>query len=305
MMVWKLFRILVPYALALAILTVIGLLFARTVGTWMMDRAEAETTATPPGRILTIGDVGVHLLERGAGAPIVLLHDVPGWSGDWPEALLARLEAEHRTIAIDLLGFGFSTRPEEIDMRTWGAQVAAVLGTLGVAPALVVGHGMGAAAALAAAEVDPPAVGRLVLVAPAVPVEDDARSWRSYLPLVPGAGEIMAGWSHALLVPAGAPAAVAAGPWWDVPGTRRTTLAALRDGLPPDALARAMKSARVPALVLHGTRDDVVPWTAARRWVPSIAGVLVKVVDGAGHWLPAERPEEVAGEILRFMEDGR
>jgi pimeloyl-ACP methyl ester carboxylesterase len=115
----------------------------------------------------------------------------------------------------------------------------------------------------------------------------------------------MAGWSEALLVPAGAPAGVATGPWWDLPGTRRCTLAALRDGIPPPALTRAIKYAEAPALVLHGTADDVVPWAAARRWVPSIAGVLVKVVDGAGHWLAAERPGEVADEILAFMEEER
>lgn len=305
MLTWKLFRYALVIALALAVAAVIGLTLARTAGTWLMDRAEPGTDATPPGRIVDVGGTGVHVMERGAGDPIVLLHGVPGWSGDWPERLLGRLAERRRVIAIDLVGFGFSARPVNVGMDAWGAQVAAVLAALGETGVTVVGHDMGAIAALAAATSEGDAVARIVLVSPAVPVEDDAQTWRAFLPLVPGAGELVAGWSAALLVPRSAPAGLASGPWWEVPGTRRCTLAALRDGAPPDTLTRAVKDVRVPTLVLHGTADDVVPWTVARRWVPSIGGVLVRLVDGGGHWLPTERPDEIADAILGFLEEER
>lgn len=302
MILWKLLRRLLPWALGLAVATVILLLFARTVGVWMMDRAEPGTSATPPGRIVIAGGAPVHVVERGDGPVVVLLHDVPGWSGDWPERFVAALAEDRRVVAMDLAGSGFSSRPVAIGMNAWGAEALAIVKELGARDVTLVGHGFGATAALAAAVADPETVGRIVLLAPAVPVDRDAQAWRSFLPLVPGAGELMAGLSPALLYPASAPAALEAGPWWDVPGTRRCALTALRDAVRPGPLRRTMKAVRVPATVMHGTRDDVIPWDIAKRWVPSIAGVLVRLVD-AGHWLASERPDVVLDEILHPTEE--
>lgn len=305
MLVWSFLRRLVVWALALAIASVVLLALARGVGVWMMARAEPGTQAVPPGEVVTIGNATLHFTDRGAGPAIVLLHGVPGWSGDWPEALAAHLAQRHRVVAPDLLGFGFSPRPVDVGMTAWGTEVLRLLEDLGVRGATIVGFDAGAAAALAAADADPEIAARLVLIAPAVPMPGDEKSWRSFLLEVPGAGEVMAGWSASLLRPADMPPSLAAGPWWSLPGTRRCALTALRDGVPPDPLAAAMHRIRVPTLVLHGTADGVVPWPVARRWVPSIPGVLVRLVDGGGHWLPAERPDEVAGAILHFMEDQR
>jgi len=302
MVLWKLIRPLVPIAMGLAIVAVIALTLGRTVGTWMMDRHEHDTAATGPGRMLDVDDVLVHVQERGAGPAVVLVHDAPGWSGDWPDEIVAPLAVGHRVIAIDLLGAGYSARPATVGITVWADQIVRVSKSLDAAPATIVGHGIGAIASLAAAAEDPSVARRLVLVAPTVPIPDDDRSWRSFLPLVPGAGELMAGWSVDLLRAPSMPPQIGVGSWLGIPGTRRCLLAALRDASLPSRPGRAMERVHVPTVVLHGIADDVAPWSAVRRWIPSIHGVVVRPVSDAGHWLPTERPDLVLETIIDTKE---
>lgn len=63
-----------------------------------------------------------------------------------------------------------------------------------------------------------------------------------------------------------------------------------------------MERVRVPTVVLHGIADDVAPWSAVRRWIPSIHGVVVRPVSDAGHWLPTERPDLVLETIIDTKE---
>jgi pimeloyl-ACP methyl ester carboxylesterase len=49
-----------------------------------------------------------------------------------------------------------------------------------------------------------------------------------------------------------------------------------------DSLGRAA-SIRVPTLVVHGTRDEVVPFVLGQQLAAAIAGAELFAVEGAGH----------------------
>ncbi len=104
---------------------------------------------------------------RGAGEPIVLLHGAFTSSHIWRD-LTSRLPKGHRVLVIDLLGHGRSDRPATADfgVRAHAARVTGVLDELGVEPACVVGHGLGAAIACAVAADAPHRVTRLLLCNP-------------------------------------------------------------------------------------------------------------------------------------------
>ncbi|WP_217368217.1 alpha/beta fold hydrolase [Kitasatospora sp. MMS16-BH015] len=51
-----------------------------------------------------------HYLDEGRGAPVLLLHGNPSWSYLW-RRLVADLRADHRCIAPDHIGMGWSDRP--------------------------------------------------------------------------------------------------------------------------------------------------------------------------------------------------
>ena len=76
------------------------------------DRTESATVTVPGGRILDLPGGEMQVVEGGrrGGSPIVLIHCF-SCAIDWWDAMRPRLEAEHRVIAVDLLGHGGSEKP--------------------------------------------------------------------------------------------------------------------------------------------------------------------------------------------------
>lgn len=57
---------------------------------------------------------------------------------------------------------------------------------------------------------------------------------------------------------------------------------------------------RCPVLVLRGGQSDTFFPDAARRLNALISDCHIRTVDGAGHFIPMEKPEACAAEIIRF-----
>lgn len=104
---------------------------------------------------------------RGAGAPIVLVHGAFTSSHLWRE-VVPRLPAGHRVLVLDLLGHGRSDLPADADYDLAGhaTRLQALLDVLGVEPACVVGHGLGAAIGVELARRAPERVRHLLLANP-------------------------------------------------------------------------------------------------------------------------------------------
>ena len=59
----------------------------------------------------------------------------------------------------------------------------------------------------------------------------------------------------------------------------------------------------VPSLFVAGTADPVLTFTRADRAAEVISGPYRQVmIDGAGHWLQQERPDEVNATLLEFLD---
>lgn len=103
----------------------------------------------------------------GAAPPRVYLHGLGASSAPYytPAATHPAL-AGHRSLLVDLLGFGISDRPDGFDYSLGGHAdaLAAALTQAGVDGADVVAHSMGGAVAIVLAERHPHLVERLVLV---------------------------------------------------------------------------------------------------------------------------------------------
>jgi len=101
---------------------------------------------------------------RGAGPTYVLLHQVP-----WFHVYYTRAQAElaargHRSIAIDLPGYGLSARPTAApQIADYADAMAAVLRDRGIRRAIVVGHHTGATVGADLALRHPRAVGCLIM----------------------------------------------------------------------------------------------------------------------------------------------
>lgn len=104
--------------------------------------------------------------DDGSGAPLLLVH---GWGADSHQWVhhLPELTTEHRVIAPDLRGHGYSTAPPSGNTPAAMAEdLAALLDRLGVAECVAVGHSMGAVVASHLAVEHPRLVRALVAVDP-------------------------------------------------------------------------------------------------------------------------------------------
>jgi pimeloyl-ACP methyl ester carboxylesterase len=99
---------------------------AAVTALWVQHRArKAERENPPAGRFVEVDGVRLHYIEKGKGAPVVLLHGNTVFLQDFiGSGLFDRLAEHHRVIAFDRPGFGYSERPRD---RLWTAQAQAVL----------------------------------------------------------------------------------------------------------------------------------------------------------------------------------
>ncbi len=68
------------------------------------------------------------------------------------------------------------------------------------------------------------------------------------------------------------------------PGVARQMLAIIASG----NRTKALRGLAVPTLVLHGTRDPLIPVDAGSETARAIPGARLMLIDGMGHWMPRE-----------------
>jgi len=60
-------------------------------------------------------DVALHVVERGEGKPVLLLHGFPELAYSWRHQIDALADAGYRVLAPDMRGFGRSEAPPEVE----------------------------------------------------------------------------------------------------------------------------------------------------------------------------------------------
>src|SRR5271157_1990920 len=107
----------------------------------------------------------IHHVVTGQGRPpVVLVHGFGCAHADW-DAQVAHLSPRHQTVAVDLRGHGASPGAAAgCSIERYGADVAEVMRTLALPPAVLVGHSMGGRVVIEAALQAPTHTAGLILV---------------------------------------------------------------------------------------------------------------------------------------------
>jgi pimeloyl-ACP methyl ester carboxylesterase len=125
----------------------------------------------------TLDDHLMHYEVLGRGQPIIFIH---GWLGSWRYwwPTMQGLSSQHRSFALDLWGFGDSTKAtEHYSLTGYVQQIEKFIDKLGIAqPVTLVGHGLGGIVALSYAEKYPDLVKKLVLIS--IPVRSETMDGR-------------------------------------------------------------------------------------------------------------------------------
>jgi pimeloyl-ACP methyl ester carboxylesterase len=287
---------------------------------YLIRRPSAETVRVevrePDGSTVAlaadVAPTGRH--EAAEGQAIVLLHAIGLARVSW-EWVLPRVAEFGRAWAFDLLGFGESDKPPDADYRVSAQadRIVAALDSLGVREAVWVGNSMGAAIALAAAVRHPERVSALALLAPAT-YRDMLPLWAGLTTRVPGAP--LAVRFGALPLTTGAllytfvdprrldPRHVAtyARYLWSPGGAvalRAATQALYSSDL--DRLTPRYPEVRCPTLILHGTRDRILPKAAALWLARDLPNARLQWLEGLGHFPQEEAPDRIGDLLTAFL----
>ncbi len=275
------------------------------------------------GEYIRVGDRRLHVVDRGAGDPVVLLHGFGGWVWTF-RGVVDSLARDRRVVAVDLLGFGLSDKPADGDysLTAEAALVFAVLDSLGITRADVVGHsyGGGVAAAMGLAA---PARVRSVTLANSLTLKYGRfavadgflrRILRSPVLRVPAL------WFAAprdadfvqIIRDGGYAHPNRAGPEvfegflypYHLPGARRALPAlAITAGAGHHSPAVFPQKLTMPVFVLWGREDPWFTWGRGYQLAARIPGCSFAVVPEAGHMVFDEDPRACV-RLLRGFLDG-
>ncbi len=108
------------------------------------------TVVTSTSQHVNIGDTRLHIVERGSGYPIIILHGGPGLDHHMFGDYLNPLTDEFRLILVDQRAQGLSDGcPEETwSLKQMARDVASLANSMGLAKYAVLGHSYGAFVAL-------------------------------------------------------------------------------------------------------------------------------------------------------------
>jgi len=233
---------------------------------------------------------------------VVFLHGAGLDHSVW--ALIARAFAHHGSsvLAPDLPGHGRSAGTPLPSIAALADWTAALIEAAGLRSARLIGHSMGSLIALEAAARHPQNVTGLGLIAAAVTVPVSAELLGAAKADDHAAIDMVALWGSGYRATLGG--CEAPGLWMlggaerlferARPGVLFADLAACNAY--QDGLAAAAKVAVLTVLVL-GSRDLMTPPKGGKALAAAIPGARLTVLDGAGHMLMSERPNEVLAAL--------
>jgi non-heme chloroperoxidase len=270
-----------------------------------------NTVTTHDGTIL-------YFTDWGHGTPVVFSH---GWplSGDaWEDQMLFLAEHGYRVIAHDRRGHGRSSKAwHGNDMNTYADDLAALLDTLDITGATLVGHSTGGGEV--ARYIGRHGTGRVakaVLVGAVTPQMGLSAANPDGVPM-PVFDDIResvkanrAQYFLDLSTPfygfnrPGAKASEGLRQSFLIQGLQcsiKSAYACIKQFSESD-FSEDLKKMNVPTLVIHGDDDQIVPLaTTARRAVEMLPQGYLSVYEGAPHALPFTHKDKLNAELLAFL----
>ena len=271
-----------------------------------------------------LSQIRMHYVTMGKGEPLVLLH---GWPQTWYtwRLVMPMLAEKFRVIAPDLRGLGDSTRAAEgYDTATLSNDVwELVHDHLGYDQFFLAGHDWGGPVAFSLAAHHRNAVRKLAIIDVSIPgdgtanISQGGKRWHHAFhqtlampeKLIEGREDIYLGWfyeNYGAIRDAMSPDAVKEYlRVYSQPGALRSGFEYYRN-IPIDiaqneALLKRDGKLAMPVLALGGAGG----WGRRMEVVESCQRVALDVrggiVEGAGHWIPDEQPEELAQRFIAFF----
>ena len=260
-----------------------------------------------------IAGARLRFVDQGEGPPVVLLHGFASALETWT-GVMKELAKTHRVLALDLKGFGWSSRPPgDYSPRAEAQLVLALMDQRNIRSAAVVAHSWGSSIALAMAEEAPERVTKIALY--------DAWVYEQQLPTTflwaraSGVGEALFDMFYAER-----PDDKVALAFYDKdkyvtekfveeveraldrPGTTAAALAAVR-GQHFDDLQKHYAQVKQPTLLLWGREDQVTLLPYGERLARDLPHAHLIVYPHCGHFPMIEAAGTSTDDLEKFLDE--
>jgi len=259
-------------------------------------------------RMITVDGARVAYRDEGAGEVLLLIHGLGGSSFSW-RAVLPKLSNKYRVIAPDLPGHGQSDRPRgDYSPAALAVWLRDLLDVLGIQRVTVVGHSLGGGLAMQFAHQHRDHCQRLVLLSSGGLGSEVSRLLRMLS--LPGARFVLPLFAFRPRIDASTVTPVSE------PSTVREslsnrhyrqaflrTLRAVVDrrGQKVCALNYLRGLADLPAQIIFGESDEVIPVAHAYAAHNVLPGSRLHVIPGVGHSPQVQCPDAVADLVDNFV----
>jgi pimeloyl-ACP methyl ester carboxylesterase len=261
----------------------------------------------------------VEVAVTGSGPALLIVHGMPG---DWRQSrvLAAELADEATVVLVTRPGYGRTPLRSGRSPVEQAALYAALLTSLNIEKAVVLGISGGGPSAFAFAALHPEQCAGLVLACPVRSGVIVAPSGMRRLAAVPGLWSFLATLTRAV--------AAVRRPAPSTEGLTAAELALLEDpyvreaaddfeaervstirgrGLRNDTLhlndPAPTWNTDVPVVVMHGDLDDVVPLANAQAYAEAVPAARLEVLPGLGHAVPVFARAAVVAELRALLSD--
>lgn len=256
------------------------------------------TTAAMTHQELTIEVAGGEVFVRtgGSGDPVFVIHHDIG-AHAWTD-FYDRLAERFTVYLPDLPGFGKSTRPEWArNVRDIVALAGLTLDELDLPRASVVGLGFGGYIAAELATTAQARINRLTLAGAMGVKPEQGDIFDQFL--VSHEDYVRTGFSSEATFEQhfGEEAGIDQLMTWDI-NREMTTRVGWKPYMHNMALPYLLPSVHTPTLVAWGGSDAIVPVNSGALYAEQLPNARLEILDGAGHWLELERPDDLARLIV-------
>src|SRR5919204_1338298 len=256
-------------------------------------------------------------VDEGEGAPVIFMHGEPTWSYLWRKVIPPVRDAGFRCIAPDLVGFGASDKPTDIDWYTYDRHVAmasTLLDDLDLRAATIVVHDWGGPIGLRLAVERPERIERLVILDTGLFTGHQrmTEAWQAFRDFVERTEDLPVGFlvrgackndpGDEVIAAYDAPYPTVA----SKAGARAFPLLIPRSPDAPGAAAGqrvqdALREDRRPTLMLWADSDPVLPPEVGERFAAAIGRPPPTPVADASHFLQEDQGPLIGSLIPHWL----
>ncbi|MDE1830412.1 MAG: alpha/beta hydrolase [Thaumarchaeota archaeon] len=254
---------------------------------------------------ITVHGNKMRYVEDGSGPDIVLIHGLGSQAERWAN-VIPILSENHHVIAPDLIGFGFSDKPQVDYTPQYFVQfIFGLLQELGIKKTVMIGSSLGGQIVAEAAACDGTMIKKIVLISPTGTMRITNPTLDAYVmaalypqrDLIRNAYQMMAG---------------------DKKNVDESTIARFHEAMSrPNAkmaflstvigfkhwpaISTRLQTISIPSLVVWGSKDTMIPIEFADEYVNNLKNCKFIVMEGCGHRPHVEEPSKLVDVMLEFL----